>query len=66
MEKFKQSMITYFTGVRAEWGKVVWPEKSQVIAYFFAVLVVCAAFTLLIFCLDLLFEFLFGFIPSAH
>ena len=28
---FKQSLITYFKGVKAEWGKVSWPTKQQVI-----------------------------------
>ena len=28
---FKDDLITYFKGVKAEWGKVTWPEKNQII-----------------------------------
>jgi len=60
MEKIKQSIIEYFKGVRAEWGKVVWPSKQQVTVYFIWVLVICIVFVLLILLLDLGFDALFG------
>ena len=42
---FKQSVITYFKGVKAEWGKVSWPQKQQVIAETGIVLAVVIFFT---------------------
>ncbi len=66
MEKLKNSIITYFKGVRMEWGKVVWPEKNQVVVYFIWVLVVCTFFTLLIFAFDKIYELIFGFVPKFH
>ena len=66
MENLKSSIITYFKGVRSEWGKVVWPEKNQVVVYFAWVLIICTFFTLLIFGLDKIFEFVLGFIPTSH
>ncbi len=65
MDKIKNSIVEYFKGVRTEWGKVVWPEKSQIIANFIWVMVVCTFFTILIFSFDLIYDFIFGLIPGA-
>ena len=65
-ENFRNSIVTYFKGVRAEWGKVVWPEKAQVLVNFVWVLIVCAFFTTLIYLLDVIYNWLFGLIPNAN
>ncbi len=52
MEKF----ITYFKGVKAEWGKITWPERKQVIVQTLVVLVVVIAFTIYTYGLDILFQ----------
>ncbi len=52
MEKF----ITYFKGVKTEWGKITWPDKNQVIAQTFIVIVVVFAFTIITFGLDIIFK----------
>ena len=62
----KESLVTYFKGVRAEWGKVVWPEKPMVIANFVWVVVVCTFFTILIFSFDLIYDWIFKFIPGSN
>ena len=28
-ETIKKNVITYFKGVKTEWGKITWPEKHQ-------------------------------------
>ena len=66
MENIKNSIITYFKGVRAEWGKIVWPEKPQIIVDLIWVIVVSAIFTLLIFGLDKLFELLLKNVSQLH
>ena len=60
------SKITeYFKGVRAEWDKVTWPEKSQVARETFVVIIVVVAFTVLVYLLDILFNWLFKLIPGG-
>ncbi|MDR1167595.1 MAG: preprotein translocase subunit SecE [Heliobacteriaceae bacterium] len=51
---------TYFKGVRAEWGKVSWPEKRQVIAETFFVVVIVFVFTTAVYLIDIIFKGLFG------
>jgi len=54
MDKF----VTYFKGVKSEWGKITWPERKQVIAQTIIVLVIVIAFTIYTYGLDLLFQFI--------
>ena len=55
MDKF----VTYFKGVKAEWGKITWPERKQVIAQTIIVLVIVIAFTIYTYGLDILFKGIF-------
>ena len=59
---FKTSTITYFKGVKAEWGKVSWPQKQQVIAETGIVLAVVVFFTIVVYLMDIVFKFLLGLI----
>ncbi len=52
MEKF----VTYFKGVKAEWGKITWPDRKQVISQTVVVLVIVVAFTVYTYGLDVLFR----------
>ncbi len=52
MEKF----VTYFKGVKSEWGKITWPERKQVVVQTVIVLVIVIAFTIYTYGLDILFE----------
>lgn len=55
----KNSIITYFRGVRTEWGKITWPEKHQVVVETFFVVAIVFIFTLFIFLADKGFEKIF-------
>ena len=57
-----ESIKTYFKGVKAEWGRVTWPERNQVIAETLSVIVIVTVFTIAILCMDLLFKTVLGFI----
>ena len=59
---FKQSLITYFKGVKAEWSKVSWPTRQQVIAETGIVLAVVTFFTIVVYLMDIIFKFLLGLI----
>lgn len=59
---FKQSLITYFKGVKAEWSKVSWPTRQQVIVETGIVLAVVAFFTIVVFFMDIIFKNLLGLI----
>lgn len=63
-ENFKQSIITYFRGVRTEWGKITWPEKHQVIVETCFVIGIVFIFTVFIYGVDKIFEALFGLITK--
>lgn len=57
-----EAIKTYFKGVKAEWGKVSWPERRQVIFETFSVLVIVFVFTVAIYLMDLLFKGLLSLI----
>ena len=59
---FKQTVITYFKGVKSEWGKISWPTRQQVIAETGIVLAVVAFFTIIVYLMDIIFKFLLGLI----
>ncbi len=58
----KDSLIAYFKGVRAEWGKVTWPEKNQIIVETGIVVFVVAVFTIAVYLTDIIFKGLLGII----
>lgn len=59
----KDGFVNYFKGVKAEWGKVTWPEKHQIIVETGIVLFVVITFTVAVFLMDKIFGFLLGLIP---
>ncbi len=59
---FLDSMKRYFRGVRAEWGKITWPERHQVMMETLFVIVIVAAFTVAVYLMDIIFKALLGFI----
>ena len=61
---FIDSIKRYFRGVRAEWGKITWPERRQVITETIFVIVIVTVFTVAIYAMDIIFKFLLGFIQK--
>ena len=55
-ENTKNAIITYFRGVRTEWGKITWPEKNQVVVETFFVVAIVIIFTVFIFSVDIIFD----------
>jgi preprotein translocase subunit SecE len=51
------SIKKYFRGVRAEWGKITWPEKNQVVMETIFVIAIVTAFTVAVYLTDLLFKY---------
>ena len=64
MNAILNSIMTYFKGVRAEWGKITWPERAQVFAETLFVVVIITVFTLAVYCLDVVFKWGLSFIPG--
>lgn len=62
---FKDSLISYFKGVRSEWYKVTWPDRQQILHETLIVIVVTTFFTLLIYIIDILLRFVIGLIPHS-
>ncbi|MBQ8168171.1 preprotein translocase subunit SecE [bacterium] len=62
MDKFTNSIQTYFRGVRTEWGKISWPERKQVVTETVFVVVIVFVFTVAIYLMDIIFKGLFGLI----
>ena len=56
----KNAIVTYFKGVKMEWGKITWPEKQQVVVETFFVVAIVFIFTLFIFLVDKGFETFFN------
>ena len=55
-ENTKNAVITYFRGVRTEWGKITWPEKHQVVVETFFVVAIVIIFTVFIYFVDIIFN----------
>ncbi len=62
MDKFINSLQTYFRGVKTEWGKISWPEKRQVVTETVFVIIIVFVFTVAIYLMDIIFKGLFGLI----
>lgn len=63
MNEALKTITTYFKGVRAEWGKITWPQRRQVFAETLFVVVIVFVFTLAVYLMDILFKWVLGFIP---
>ncbi len=59
---YKEMLTTYFRGVKAEWSKVSWPTRKQVIVETGVVLAVVVFFTLVVYFMDIIFKALLGLI----
>lgn len=57
-ENTKNAIINYFKGVRTEWGKITWPEKHQVVVETFFVVAIVFIFTVFIYFVDIIFNWL--------
>lgn len=62
MNETVESLKAYFKGVKAEWSKVTWPEKKQVIFETMSVIAIVFVFTVAIYLMDLLFKAILGLI----
>lgn len=64
MDKAKSAIKDYFKGVRAEWHKITWPEKNQIIVQTVTTVAVVFFFTTIVYLMDILFKGLLSFIPG--
>ena len=62
MTNIKEAIISYFKGVRLEWGKITWPEKNQVVVETFFVVAIVFVFTVFIYVIDKIFEWVLSLI----
>lgn len=62
MNESMESIKAYFKGVKAEWGRISWPERRQIVAETLSVIVIVFVFTIAIYCMDLIFKGLLSFI----
>jgi preprotein translocase subunit SecE len=60
----KAALKEYFKGVKAEWHKITWPQKNQIIVQTITTLAVVFFFTTIVYLLDIIFKGLFSFIPG--
>lgn len=63
MNETLNSIMTYLKGVRAEWGKISWPERSQVFGETLFVIVIVTVFTVAVYVMDVVFKWILSFIP---
>jgi preprotein translocase subunit SecE len=62
MNAVANNIKTYLKGVRAEWGKITWPERRQVFAETLFVVVIVFVFTVSVYLMDVFFKWILGFI----
>ena len=58
----KNAIISYFKGVKTEWGKITWPEKHQVVVETFFVVAIVFVFTVFVYIVDKIFDFILSLI----
>lgn len=63
MNEIVNAITTYLRGVRAEWGKISWPERRQVFAETLFVVVIVFVFTVSVYLMDVIFKWALSFIP---
>ena len=56
MNTAMESIRAYFKGVKAEWGRISWPERRQIVAETISVIVIVFFFTIAIYCADLIIK----------
>ncbi len=59
---FMANAIVYLRGVKAEWFKVSWPVRRQVIVETGIVIAVVTFFTVVVYLIDIMFKSLLGLI----
>ncbi|MDD3419422.1 MAG: preprotein translocase subunit SecE [Candidatus Gastranaerophilales bacterium] len=64
MEQAKSALKEYFKGVKAEWYKITWPQKNQIVVQTITTVAVVFFFTTIVYLLDIIFKGLFSFIPG--
>lgn len=62
MNETAEAIKTYFKGVKAEWGKISWPERTTVVRETISVIVIVFVFTVAIYLMDLIFKGLLSLI----
>lgn len=62
MNNTLENIKAYFKGVRAEWGKITWPERRQIFAETLFVIVIVFVFTISVYFMDIIFKWILGFI----
>lgn len=63
MNEIVNTIMIYLKGVRAEWGKITWPERRQVFAETLFVVVIVFVFTVAVYLMDVIFKWVLSFIP---
>lgn len=63
MNNAVNAITTYLKGVRSEWGKITWPERSQVFGETIFVVVIVFVFTVAVYLMDIVFKWALSFIP---
>ena len=56
-EKKKRSIAVWWSGIRSEWGKIVWPDRKKVGRQTLATIVVSAIIAVLIVFFDMIIRF---------
>ena len=64
MNEALNSITTYLKGVRSEWGKITWPERSQVFGETLFVVIIVFVFTVAVYLMDVIFKWALGFIHT--
>jgi len=59
---FSEGLKNYFKGVKSEWGKISWPQKQQIMVETGIVIIVVIIFTILVYCMDIIFKWVLGLI----
>lgn len=56
ISNINNAIISYLLGVKMEWGKITWPEKSQVVVETFFVVAIVFVFTVSVYIVDIVFN----------
>lgn len=65
MNAIKEKFMTFFTNIKSEFKRIIWPKREELVKQTFVVIVVCFLFGLIIFGMDTVLAALLKFVAGV-
>jgi len=65
LNAIKEKFMTFFTNIKSEFKRIIWPKREELVKQTFVVIVVCFLFGLIIFGMDTVLAALLKFVAGV-